>query len=75
MKLITRKHHFTDQMIKNVFKVMRLLIGAASANRQLYCWQNVPFCRGSEHVQTLGHTQILQTVAPKRSAVTPLSAN
>ena len=48
MKLITRKHHFTGQMIKNVFKVMRLLYRCQFREQTLYCWQNVQYYRGSD---------------------------
>ena len=56
MKLITRKHHFTDQMVKNVIKVARLLISAGSGNR---------------HSTAGGHTHSLVRTGTQGKEVTP----
>jgi len=57
MKLITRKHHFTDQMVKNVIKVARLLISAGSGNRHSTAGRMFTTTEDLKRIQTLGNIQ------------------
>ena len=57
MKLITRKHHFTDQMVKNVIKVARLLISAGSGNRHATAGRTFTTTEDLKRIQILGNIQ------------------
>ena len=57
MKLITRKHHFTDQMVKNVIKVARLLISAGSGNRHATAGRMFTTTEDLKRIQILGNIQ------------------
>ena len=57
MKLITRKHHFTDQMVKNVIKVARLLISAGSGNRHSTAGRMFTTTEDLKRIQTLENIQ------------------